>query len=122
LYDQILWVLKNYTDSRNSDFILRWKLWEAFYPHLIHQDGLRWFVYKEDEARLPNQDDIKRIRAHIQNDEKLYPPTDWAVAKQRKWLEQEWRAAMGYPAPIETEAKLTEDRFNKTVKSTSKLL
>lgn len=41
---------------------------------------------------LPREDNVKRIRAKIQNEEKKYLPTSLEVAKQRKINEEDWRA------------------------------
>lgn len=46
---------------------------------------------------LPREDNIKRIRAKIQNDLKEYLPTDAKVAKKRGWEEDKWREYLGYP-------------------------
>ena len=41
---------------------------------------------------LPREDNVKRIRAKFQNEEKKYLPTTLEVARQRKISEEEWRA------------------------------
>lgn len=41
---------------------------------------------------LPREDNIKRIRAKIQNEEHKYLPTTLEVARQRKIAEEDWRA------------------------------
>lgn len=41
---------------------------------------------------LPREDNIKRIRAKIQNEEHKYLPTTLEVARQRKISEEEWKA------------------------------
>jgi hypothetical protein len=45
---------------------------------------------------LPTHDDIKRIRARIQNIEHKFLPTDWKIAQQRKWNEEDWRKFLGF--------------------------
>jgi len=37
---------------------------------------------------------VKRVRAHYQNDQGLFLPTDWKVAKQRKINEEVWKREM----------------------------
>jgi len=46
---------------------------------------------------LPREDNIKRIRATIQNYEGRYLPTSWEVAKKRGIEENKWRSFIGYP-------------------------
>lgn len=41
---------------------------------------------------LPREDNIKRIRAKIQNEEHKYLPTTLEVARQRKINEEDWKA------------------------------
>jgi len=51
---------------------------------------------------LPTQDDVKRLRAKIQNVNKLFPPTNEKVALKRHWQEEEWRKALGYNPELRT--------------------
>ena len=62
----------------------------------IHEDNDS--VMLKELFELPREDNIKRIRAKIQNDEKRLLPTKWEVARKRGILEDEWRVAMGYPS------------------------
>ena len=41
---------------------------------------------------MPREDNIKRVRAKIQNEEKKYLPTNLEVARQRKIAEEDWKA------------------------------
>lgn len=83
-------VLDEHPETRNSDITLTIKIWREYYD--VHGA----FLAIDRLYELPSVDDVKRIRAKIQNEEKLYPPTDWKIAKKRHWLEDEWKRAMGY--------------------------
>lgn len=88
-------ILKNYPETRNSDITLMIKLWEVYFPSRVRkgQNG-QLGVYLCDLYELPREDNIKRIRAHFQNDMTLYLPTDQAVVKQRRINEEKWREYM----------------------------
>lgn len=90
-------ILAAVPESRDSDIRLMIELWRRFYPHYIKvgtsgEEG----VWLKDLYELPREDNVKRVRAQIQNVEKMFLPTSWAVAKQRKINEDVWRVAMGY--------------------------
>lgn len=44
---------------------------------------------------VPNQDNVKRIRADF-NSKGKYMPTVWQVAKKRGLKQDEWKLALGY--------------------------
>jgi len=90
LKGKIEYCLRNYPETRNSDITLTIKIWQTFY-------GISDFVSLKDLYNLPREDNVKRIRAKIQNDQKKFLPTILKVAKKRGILEDEWRVAMGYP-------------------------
>lgn len=100
LKKQVEYVLKNFPEARNSDKRLTIELWSVFYTQFIHHLnlGLRnaAVIPLECIMDLPSQDSIKRIRAYIQNYEKKHIPTDIDVAKERGWLESDWKKALGY--------------------------
>lgn len=89
-------IFKEFDDTRNNDRVLTWKIWEVYY-------GVNGVVTREQYISdvLPTQDNVKRIRARIQNELGKYPPTDWKVAKKRAWLEIDWRSAMAKFPPKE---------------------
>lgn len=95
LRKKIEYVLENFPKGRDSDQWLTLKIWALYYPDYIKVDkgtvNDRKFVYLEDIMSLPREDNVKRIRAVIQNVEKRYLPTSWKVAKQRKINEEEWK-------------------------------
>jgi hypothetical protein len=96
LETQILHCLEKYPDTRNDDIVLTRVIWQVFYSHLIQGEGKSKFVLLIDLNKLPREDNVKRIRAKIQNEQKKFPPTEYAVAKKRGWAEQEWRNYLGY--------------------------
>ena len=71
------------------------ELWQRYYTKYIKQGASgEKGIWLKDLFELPREDNIKRIRAHFQNDKKMYLPTIWSVAKQRKILEEEWKQYM----------------------------
>lgn len=94
LKKQVLKVLEKYPKARDSDVRLMLILWQMFYPSRIHKTEPvnRPYVFLTDIMDLPREDNIKRVRAIIQNVENKFLPTSWAVAKQRKINEGTWRA------------------------------
>lgn len=94
LKSQVELILQSVPHTRNDDVELMLNVWTRFYPHRLQPAGDAVFL---DEIRgLPREDHIKRIRAYFQNTKKLYPPTDEAVAKKRKFNIEEWRSLLGY--------------------------
>lgn len=83
--------------SRNSDIRLTQVIWWTFYRESLKEiDGV-YFVSLGKLFDLPREDNIKRIRAKIQNEERKYLPTDPKIAKKRGWNEDEWRSYLGAP-------------------------
>lgn len=62
----------------------------------------KYFVNVESLFDLPREDAVKRIRAQIQNDDGLFPPTNWEVANKRGFEEIAWRRSLGYPVTDKT--------------------
>lgn len=81
--------------SRNSDIRLTHMIWARYYASLLTQANGKVCVPLVNMYELPREDNIKRIRAKIQNEEKLYLPTTWEVAKKRGMQEDEWRSYLG---------------------------
>lgn len=103
LKTKIEYCLKKYPATRNSDITLTNSIWYEFYNNkLVKEDcngKIDYFVRLKDLYDMPKQDDVKRIRAKIQNKENRYLPTSEKVAKQRRINEHTWRAYMGYDNP-----------------------
>jgi hypothetical protein len=87
--DQVEYCLREFPQTRDSDKLLTWKIWEVF--HYVRER-----ITFEKFMELPTEDAVKRIRAHFQNVLKRYPPTSREVALQRNWKEDEWLTALGY--------------------------
>lgn len=90
LKDKVLNLLEFSPETRNSDIDLTTKIWRKFHlDKLIFADG-KYCLPLLNLKEVPSQDDIKRLRAHIQNKEHKFLPTNEEVLKQRGILEQEW--------------------------------
>lgn len=89
---QVETVLTDEPATRNDDRLLTVRIWQRFWGV---RDILSVQAYLNGD--YPTQDDVKRYRADIQNVQHRLIPTDWNVAKHRKWKEDEWRAVLGYP-------------------------
>ena len=94
---QVRYCLQVFADTRNSDIELTKRIWIVYYPTALSKSATGQFYVALDKlADLPREDNVKRIRAKIQNTEKLYLPTDAKVAKARGWEVTEWRKYLGY--------------------------
>ncbi|MCK9544955.1 MAG: hypothetical protein M0R03_23310 [Novosphingobium sp.] len=91
LRSKILHCLNKYPDTRNSDILLTRAVWYEFHNSKIFQHNGKPAIYTEDLIDLPREDNVKRIRAKIQNEENNFLPTDINVVKQRKINEEVWR-------------------------------
>lgn len=89
LKSQIMYCLETQQDTRNSDITLMIAVWQTFY-------GIDRVVHVSTLYDLPREDNIKRIRAKLQNEEKIFLPTKLEVALKRGINEVDWRRALGY--------------------------
>lgn len=99
LQEMIEHCLDHQPETRNSDIALTIAVWERFYSQRLHTspDG-QPAVELRHLYDLPREDNVKRIRAKL-NEMGKYWPTREVVAKQRKINEVEWRAYInGIPA------------------------
>lgn len=55
-----------------------------------------------DLYELPKEDNVKRIRATIQNQKNQFLPTDEVIRKKRQIKEEEWRKYLGYNPELRT--------------------
>lgn len=71
LKEQVRKVLAMYTQTRNNDVDLTLAVWVTFYSnHLIYDEEKKvWQAPLREIRRLPREDNIKRVRAIIQNEE-----------------------------------------------------
>lgn len=90
-------VLKEFTSARNSDQWLTIKIWTLYFPSKIielpsdvPESASIKAVKLTDIMELPREDNVKRIRAIIQNEEHRFLPTSPEVRKQRKINEEIW--------------------------------
>ena len=90
LKPKIINILRRFPESRNNDTTLMILLWQEFFREKIGDNGISF----KSLYLVPQEDDIKRLRAVIQNTEKdrrgvlirpedRYLPTDPVVAKMR---------------------------------------
>lgn len=89
-------ILRDYNFTRNDDIALTQKIWRVYYPEYIKEINDDVFINLKYLAVLPREDHIKRIRATIQNDEKMYLPTDLKVLLGRAKASDEWRKELGH--------------------------
>lgn len=89
LQDHIIAVLKDFPQSRNSDVVLMIEIVKRYYPkETINGEGTG--IRLTTLFRLPREDNIKRIRAKIQNEQGLFLPTSQEVRKKRGIKEEAW--------------------------------
>jgi len=122
LKKQILHVLEHRSDTRNSDILLTQTIWLNFYKeHIVRKPSFMEMTVKFDSMySIPNVDDVKRIRALIQNpsEKKNYAgkffPTVWKVAKARHWDNQiAWLKALKYNPEMLTPQQVAEQTDGK---------
>lgn len=109
LKDQVINTLKEFPETRNSDIALMIQIWRKYYSQRV-------FIHEHEESialvdlyELPREDNIKRIRAKLQEmalkriannqatgGEHWYLPTDEKIAKQRQIDSALWKKFLGY--------------------------
>ena len=103
LRDQVIYCLTQDPHSRNSDIRLTQVLWWNYYnSYFIKGEDDKWLIRVGDLWSLPREDNIKRVRAKIQNDENKFLPTDPEVCRKRKIKEEDWRRYLGYNPEFRT--------------------
>lgn len=83
----------NGAEARNSDVALMIIIWQRWYGVSDKPDGI---VHVRRLFDLPREDNVKRVRAKIQNEEHKYLPTNPDVLIKRGILEEYWQDALGY--------------------------
>ena len=93
LEEEIRFCLKEYPQTRNSDIELTIRIWQTFYPTklILREKDSRYYVAVRDLFDLPREDNVKRLRARIQNELGEFLPTDINVVRQRRINEEKWR-------------------------------
>jgi len=89
-------VLREVPNTRNSDIDLTIEIWKKYFPDKVIIGKRGDAIYLRHLHSLPREDNVKRIRAQFNSEEKYYP-TDPKVAKARGIEEDKWRAVLGYP-------------------------
>jgi hypothetical protein len=84
--DRVERLLELHPEARNNDLLLQWIY--CFEYLKLDMPILPKKLLSEQPSLMES---IRRVRQKIQNEEKLYPPTDLSVAKKRGWAEEEWR-------------------------------
>lgn len=95
-------------EARNSDIVLTIIIWQRWYNVSEKPDGV---VHLYRLLDLPREDNVKRVRAVLQNVEHKYLPTDPNILIKRGIEQEYWEQALGY--------KLTKDewaRHHQTLK------
>lgn len=98
-------------EPRNSDTALTIAIWQKWYSVGTNPDSV---IHLYSLFDLPREDNVKRVRAVLQNVEGKYLPTSWEVAKKRGIEREKWEEALGYKQPPEV-----WQRHAQTVKETT---
>lgn len=86
-------------EPRNSDIALTIAIWQQWYSVGTNEDSV---VHLYRLFDLPREDNVKRVRAVLQNVEGKYLPTSWEVARKRGIEREKWEEALGYKLDAET--------------------
>lgn len=89
-------------EPRNSDIALTIAIWQQWYSVGTNPDSVIHLYRLFD---LPREDNVKRVRAVLQNVEGKYLPTSWEVARKRGIEREKWEEALGYKLDAETRAR-----------------
>lgn len=93
LKDKVWCLLRDHPKARDSDQWATIKLWTILFPHLIdYTDPKNPKIALKDIMNMPREDNVKRVRAIIQNVDGEFLPTSEEVAKQRKINMDVWRS------------------------------
>lgn len=108
LRDMVETVLRDAEDTRNSDVTLTIEIWRRYYPeHILNTSkGEKSGLFLGSLYELPREDNVKRIRAKLQNEENKYLPTIEAVRVKRKISEESWYKYLGYAVRNPNQAEL----------------
>ena len=90
-------ILQQDEESRNDDIRLTQLVWWNYHRDAIQMIDKVPYVNMRMLHKLPREDGIKRVRAHIQNDLHELVPTRREVAEKRGMNEIEWRNYLNYP-------------------------
>lgn len=95
---KVEYILKVYPQTRNSDVLLTRQILHTYESKYIHKgkDGKWW--YREECFNLVREDNVKRLRATIQNNltRPRYLPSSPTVRRFRNINEETWRKFLSY--------------------------
>lgn len=96
LHNVVEWTLSRFPETRNDDAVLTTRIWEQYCRDFVMMlpDG-KFAVTLDNIKYLPREDNVKRIRAKLQNEKHLYLPTDPQVRARRQISEEDWRTYLG---------------------------
>jgi hypothetical protein len=96
LQNKVEHILKNFPETRDSDIKLTNLIWWKFYEDYLFEDKNGDIAIRLlDIYAVPKQDNVKRIRAKLQNQKHLYLPLDPSIRKKRNILKEDWRRYLG---------------------------
>lgn len=98
-------------EVRNSDIALMVIIWQRWFNVGTNDDSV---VHLYRLLDLPREDNIKRVRAHFQNTEHKYMPTNPDILIKRGIEAEYWREALGYDLTPEEHT-----RHHQNVKDTT---
>lgn len=97
-------------EARNSDIALTILIWQRWYGVSDLDNGT---IHVRRLLDLPREDNVKRVRAKLQNEEHKYLPTNPDVLIKRGILEEYWQDALGY--------NLTKEEWQRHHKTVAEL-
>jgi|ETNvirnome_2_300_1030623.scaffolds.fasta_scaffold186314_1 hypothetical protein len=102
LEEKVRYCLERSERARNSDvFLTQMIIWEYLRPETLKgEDGRIYF--SADSGYIVREDNVKRIRARLQNEKNLYLPTEEKIRKARRINEEEWRRYLGLNPEMRT--------------------
>jgi hypothetical protein len=85
------YILERYPDTRNDDPLLTFQIIYKFMPEetFFQEETGRWFMSTRALKKI-REDEVKRVRAKIQNIEHRFLPTTEEIRKKRKISEADW--------------------------------
>ena len=88
--------------AKNSDVHLtQLIMWEYLRAECMRGEDDRMY-FSSDAMYMVREDNVKRIRAKLQNEKNLYLPTSEAVRKARRINEEAWRRYLGLNPEMRT--------------------
>lgn len=90
--ENIMKVLREHPDTRNSDALLQTYVWYAIMPGAFRLIDGKWYISVEKfRYELPSSEAIRRQRAQIQNEFHEFEPTNQIIKERRKRRRENWR-------------------------------